>query len=378
MIAKSSLSLALILLFSSLCSPATASDLSIIDAEILSESVPQDLDYLSHSEGFPAATGVENVKLGESGAGQVAATITMLDTEGHETEFSMAPVGLGKSFAEGQGIATSTDLGGGVTHVAESEGSTFRFLAESDSIASARSINYEISLPKNTYLLELVTGEYQILDPLGEYFGTLSKPWAIDANGVRYESRFDMKNGTLTQINQIPQSAAAPILTDPSWSYQMDFSQHIESDGSTGIPPTIYYSKRSPLYVTSLLKKCFNCYFPVSGAPPTYPYVGQVMPLYVLNPVLFGLVTYNMKVKVTRTFNYGWEFAAMSGHVDGIGSTIKFLWYPDAYERLHLKVSAYIVEENPIDMPFTSLEFDQNLYRNEARATWQSFFNAVT
>lgn len=310
--------------------------------------------------------------------GQVRADISVPRENDSPLTFFLSPSNPGRLFAETVDLATSTDLESNVQHVVEIAPNSLRFLAESATSDAAKVIRYNTNLPMDSYLVLIQDGDYQILDGDGTYFGTLRAPWALDQNGNKYESRFTLVEGVLSQISDIPPTAPTPILTDPSWTYLFDLSQHIEDNGSTGISPTIYYSSRTPQFVTSLLKGCFNCYFPVQGAPSLYPFVGQAIPLYIYNPLAFGFITYNANVRVSRVINYGWDFTALAGHIDGAGSTIKFSWYSDSSARLHLKIDAYIINNNPIDIPGTTVAFDRGVYTSQARATWQSFFNSVT
>ena len=366
----------LVATFQIFAAPAHAETFELVEAREISAGIPAQLDSLVENPDISLE--LASATLGISQLGQVQGNVYIPRENDSALTFFVSPSNPGRLFSETEQLATSTDLENNVQHVAEIAANSLRFLAESETAEAAKVVEYRTNLPADCYLLLLHDGDYQIIDGEGTYFGTLRAPWALDQEGTKYESRFTLVDGMLSQNSDIPNSAPTPIVTDPSWTYLFDFSQHIEDNGSTGIPPTIYYSSRSPQFVTSLLKSCFNCYFPVQGAPSSYPYVGQIMPLYIYNPIAFGFITYNANVRVSRVINYGWDFTALTGHIDGAGSTIKFSWYSDASARLHLKIDAYIVNNNPIDLPGTSVDFDRGIYTSQARATWQSFFNSVT
>jgi hypothetical protein len=313
-------------------------------------------------------------KISTTAAGQVSAHVYAKNSDDVEISFALTPDGKGYGSAIEPAIATSLDSTGLVQHVLQVTNNSFRFVAESENLEVASKQSYLTTLPKSAYLVKMENGDYQILDEKGVYYGTLQKPWAVDAAGREFDTSLSLLNGELTQRSEINGEVAYPVRTDPSWSYSGDFALHIEDDGSTGIPPTIYYSLRSPAYVTTLLRGCFNCYFPVNGAPKTYPYIGQSMALFISNPTPPGMWRWEAPVKVSKLYSYGWEFVALDGHVDGAGSTIRFNWYSDSSKRLHLSVSATILNNNPVDFIGTDVNTDRSIYIGQAKATWQNFF----
>lgn len=73
------------------------------------------------------------------------------------------------------------------------------------------------------------------------------------------------------------------------------------------------------------LHRCFNCNFPIGGAPQAFPAVGDQLPLEIR---VAGAQLANLPVQVSqiqRTADaIDIEFATLPGHDDGPGSTIHF------------------------------------------------------
>jgi hypothetical protein len=258
----------------------------------------------------------------------------------------------------------------GSQYVIETANGNMRIVASSPDEFAAKKVRYKTSLPKDSYLVELTDGSFQILDSTGTYLGSFAKPWAIDASGLLIETRLSLHKGRLTQEIDVIPATRYPVVSDPSWYYSIDLSLNNYYG-----PSALFFSGRTPSYVTGLLKSCFNCYFPVSGAPIWYPYVGQVMYLTITNPE-FWKEPMPAPVQVTSVFDYGWKFNALPGHIDGVGSAIRFSWYRDASYHLHLAVSATIANPNPCNFIFSST--CQPVYTTFATQTWQKLFNNVT
>ena len=264
-----------------------------------------------------------------------------------------------------------SETSSGETFVATTDGANGRIIANSPDFETARKVAYNTNLEVDDYLVMLPDGSYNVLNKDGHYVVTLSKPWAMDASGASIDTRFELAGGVLSQVQTIEKSTVYPVVSDPSWGYTIDIDTNLTF--FLGLPIT-FKSTRSGSYVTSLLKSCFNCYFPISGAPSTYPYLGQTMNL-VIN--VQNLVYLPAPVKVDSVFNYGWRFLALPGHADGAGSTISFTWYRDASGYLHLSVSGYIVNSNPCGPLFTQAAC-QVAYLSMAQDSWQTLYNNVT
>lgn len=94
------------------------------------------------------------------------------------------------------------------------------------------------------------------------------------------------------------------------------------------------------------LKRCFNCSFPVSGAPTKYPGSGQIIQL---NASPFSFVKIPAPVvffKAGPSTEPDWKFSAMSGHFDGAGSGISFDFYKPSGYPVRIAISATIMKDN--------------------------------
>ncbi|MFI0448884.1 hypothetical protein [Actinomadura sp. 6N118] len=103
-------------------------------------------------------------------------------------------------------------------------------------------------------------------------------------------------------------------------------------------------AKKHPSKAMKKLKSCFNCTFPVSGAPKKYPKKGQKLPL---KACWFKKVC-NAPVKFYPKGKYGWYFVAQKGHFDGKGSKVHFHWYQKK-KVLYLRVWAYVANPSVPD-----------------------------
>ncbi len=94
-----------------------------------------------------------------------------------------------------------------------------------------------------------------------------------------------------------------------------------------------------PRDVAALLRECFNCYFPVEGAPREFPKVGDELPLV----IEVAGVRMDAPVRVTEVYetddDFSFEFVGLPGHFDGEGSTVRFHFWNDG-EQLILNVYA--------------------------------------
>lgn len=267
----------------------------------------------------------------------------------------------------------STEISGlaedDIQFVAQSSLNDIRIIAKTQNSASTKDIDYQPSFSKGAYLVLLADGTSQILNENGEYQGTFAQPWAIDAKGVALSTSLKLQTGILSQHIEVSPTTAYPVVSDPNWYYSLDLSLN-----KSLISGGYYPSGRTPAYVTGLLKSCFNCYFPVYGAPIWYPYVGQTMNLEIDNPVPYA-PRLPAPVYVSSVFDYGWKFGALPGHVDGVGSAIRFTWYRDNLYHLHLAVSAMVVNPDPCN---STAALCQPVYVAFAEGTWQKMFNNVT
>jgi hypothetical protein len=176
-------------------------------------------------------------------------------------------------------------------------------------------------------------------------------PWARDANGADLPSRYEFDGSVLVQKVDVTARTAYPVIADPAWDYTNDYGV-----GST-----------TPEVAQLTLHGCFDCSFPVPGAPRNFPSAGQALPLTV-GPWSFACTFRNEDYRpIPGHHAWGFIFDAASGHVDGIGSWISFDFFQKAGESTYtLRVYGYIVNDNPTGL-------GRPAYLTGATANWFVF-----
>ena len=112
------------------------------------------------------------------------------------------------------------------------------------------------------------------------------------------------------------------------------------------------------------LHRCFNCSFPITGAPATYPKNGQHLPLKACG--LPGCP--DAPVKAYSHEDQGYlQFVAEPGHFDGAGSTVTFRFSRDAQGNLNLNVTAYVTTTT------TNATINDDLNKYFAHEAWGDF-----
>lgn len=113
----------------------------------------------------------------------------------------------------------------------------------------------------------------------------------------------------------------------------------LKFEGGSGIFGGPDTSDMHPRDVSRLLRECFNCYFPIEGAPREFPKVGDELPLIIDVPGK----TFQAPVRVTSVVDtdedFSFEFLALPGHFDGEGSTIRFHFWNDGHLRMNVYAS---------------------------------------
>ena len=216
------------------------------------------------------------------------------------------------------------------------------------------SYDYTFDVPSGTELVQAEHG-YRIQPPAAASLGLLQNPWAIDAAGMSLPTSFSWQDGVLTQhVDFDDPGVTFPVLIDPAWTYTMSY----ENDP---VSPQKAYDK---------LKTCFNCFFPVEGAPQRWPQEMQALPL-VVRPFPGGPAwNFNcIMMGETKMPNgdFSFAFAAAAGHVDGEGSSITFSFIrtpTDGKSRLY--VEGYIMNGNPTGV-------GRPAYQTGAAFNWAQF-----
>lgn len=93
-----------------------------------------------------------------------------------------------------------------------------------------------------------------------------------------------------------------------------------------------------------VLNRCFNCVFPVAGAPRAYPRDRQFIPL---KACVAGIFCKAAPVRFNEVAGAGWfGLDAQRGHFDGAGSKIWFRFYRQPSTG-HLRLRVRAVVTNP-------------------------------
>ncbi|XBH21938.1 hypothetical protein V5R04_01545 [Jonesiaceae bacterium BS-20] len=162
---------------------------------------------------------------------------------------------------------------------------------------------------------------------------------------------FTWNENTLTQhVDLSNPNISFPVVADPAWTYSYKF-------------PT---GSKNSQQARALLKKCFNCYFPVTGAPKAFPTAGQKLPLKV--GVLNFECTFDKEVYNSLHMWIGFKFKATKNHIDQLGSYVNFTFQPVGGAN-HLLISAYVVN--------ISFVVNNAFYRSGAIQKWTEFANKI-
>lgn len=126
--------------------------------------------------------------------------------------------------------------------------------------------------------------------------------------------------------------------------YTYDFSVGYQAPGipSNKLVPV----KASVQRAFTELRSCFNCSFPVSGAPKSYPKKGQLIKLTACGA---GVVCKPAPVKFYPVGKDSFKFIAQKGHFDGAWSKVTFTFWKDKKGYLHLRVVGYVTDPSIAD-----------------------------
>jgi hypothetical protein len=159
------------------------------------------------------------------------------------------------------------------------------------------------------------------------------------------------------------------------WEYNNDYTTTVHARGPDG---TVVDggSLVSLDDVWTELHRCFNCNFPIGGAPSGFPEVGDQIPLEMR---VAGVQAANLPVEVTQVSRTAdaidIEFATLPGHADGPGSTIHFHW-TEQNGAPHLAIRGYVTEgPGSEDGPFGAPA--RVGYTALAKLVWQPYIDNV-
>ena len=172
-----------------------------------------------------------------------------------------------------------------------------------------------------------------------------AKAALLQSLGSQYAATKPRDGVQLLGSGEFAESPRFPLPADHKpWEYNLDLTSGIEVH-QPPLPGLVNAGTVTSIDdVWNELHRCFNCNFPIGGAPREFPKVGQHLPLEMR---IAGQQVANLPVEVTQIQRTGdeinIEFATLPGHVDGPGSTIHFRFYQQGGE-LHLGIRGYITE----------------------------------
>jgi hypothetical protein len=243
----------------------------------------------------------------------------------------------------GSGISVLSGEDDAIRAVSQSTANGFRVLTTLTSSPKSNRFDFKFELPTSVEVQTNANG-FLVTDG-SRVLGSVAKPWAIDGDGQGLRTHFEWKDSVLTQVlDEALSTITYPVVMDPAWGYIQQYNM-----------------SHSPATNMSRLQTCFNCYFPVPGAPRAYPVQGQLLPLRIL---AIGNFECKMGPTFTGTNYRAFEFFATKNHVDGYGSNITFEFMLVGGQS-QLVVSGYVVNDF-----FT---IGQGGYVLGAGATWQIF-----
>lgn len=206
--------------------------------------------------------------------------------------------------------------------------------------SASEEYEYPLGIPTGAQIYETDNGAYvfEAADQSG--LGKIESPWAVDALGASVPTHFKLRGTTLVQIVEHHTNIFQyPITADPQWSYT---HTAIARTGNGAIVSGSETAARAMIE----LRRCFNCSFPVSGAPRVYPSNYQILNL---NASPFSFINIPAPVRFYKTgpsTEPDWYFIAQTGHFDGAGSRINFDFYKPSGYPVRIAISATIVKDN--------------------------------
>jgi hypothetical protein len=273
--------------------------------------------------------------------------------------------------------ATTTDFANqsGLSSFSTTSDNVKRYIVEN---AIGASVITAYQSPQSTYksstTFALPEAFHAQKQPSGVYYftngeeirGAIMPPWARDAKGRALETSCSWDGPTLIQDVKVPSDAALPIIADPAWSYTW----------------TAIIKIGDPLSLRTHMHSCFNCTFPVQGAPAAFPIHGQTLPLTVgiaginMNfTCIFDQESYTPRVpQLYPNGEFGFWFNSGPGHVDGPGSRISFDFWTrnesDTSIKMRFTVVGDITNDSPGGVP-------QWIYLPGTKAQWEVFVRRV-
>ena len=332
--------------------PAFADQLGVDEPQALVGSVAPELLGMSDQATKVTITDVSQARsaaLGAENAGpSIEAHSPIEDDIDVSFKIDYAVGGAPRESGEFQVFDTNDD---GVKAYVQPTVSGVRILTAIASSSAPNEYSYTFDVPDGTVATDAGDGQLRIQSPGSGSLGIVHKAWAKDSSGKELPTAYTWSGKTLTQtIDLSDPDIQYPVLADPNWNYTFEFSIGTTT-GSQAM---------------DRLKACFNCFFPVYGAPYDFPSIGETLPLRV---GWGGVADLNFTCIMNSWWKYGdgssgFMFDAAASHIDGEGSWVAFGMYRNYAGQNTLEVSAYIKND---------FFLGNWIYTEGARANWQQF-----
>lgn len=179
-----------------------------------------------------------------------------------------------------------------------------QIISVSETAASPSAFEYSLQLPDGTKILAGPDGGYVFQDAAGNLTGLIYAPWAVDANGVKVPTSYELVGNTLTQhVDFSAPGIEFPVVADPTiyyfwWGYGVKYTKsetaHIANSADQtafqavlcGVLPwpvsaacagawaIMYYQQFGTFKSARDQGKCAQVNYPYVGAPvPSWAYV---------------------------------------------------------------------------------------------------------
>jgi hypothetical protein len=295
---------------------------------------------------YAQTSAASEVKVSQKTAnGEVSVTDLGPGMENSQVSIKMPSEAQPSAQADGLTVVENTD--GNFQQVIQPLEVGFRVLNISINGDAPKEYAFELDIPEGA-VAELVMGTVRV-NRGDEILGSIKEPWAYDGDGNIVETFFTLDGSKVTQHLKTYADTVYPVVSDPNWGYV-----------------AVYKLKGSYLVAWERLHTCFNCYFPVAGAPSRWPTYGQLLPLYVDDITGRQDMHCLMNYAVVYATSNRWKFIATKNHLDGLGSTIIFDLRKISSGANQLVVDASIVND--------AYGGSMNWYvERKARETWATF-----
>jgi len=195
---------------------------------------------------------------------------------------------------------------------------------------------------------------------------------ATELQGIQFDGEGQSDHVVwAVDYSTMPERPQFPLPEKP-WDYNLDLTTDLKVDGGKSAGAGITVDD-----VWKELHRCFNCNFPMGGAPKEFPKVGDELPLEIK---MAGAKLANFPVRVTQAEKSGSEinieFETLPGHVDGPGSTIHFRFFEQGGE-MHLGINAHVTDPGPGTQPFPVGPAFRAGYTGIAHLTWQPYIDRL-